>query len=176
MPCLLLCALASPAPALQLETLAVSRDDGVYHVVVNVLIDAAPARVRALLLEASTLPLLDHSVRSARATEAAGGQRVESQLEECLFGICRHLLHVQQVTASGNEITAQTLAVPGSSFRSGIAHWQLTAEGQGTRLIFTADTEPDLWLPPFIGPRALMRHLREKTETSLYALERLARE
>ncbi|MDO9451816.1 MAG: SRPBCC family protein [Stagnimonas sp.] len=173
---LLLCLCSTHTLALQLQTLEVSRDDTVYHVVVDVLIEAAPERVRARLLDVSALPQLDPSLKSARATEEAGGMRVESELEECLFGICRRLFHVQQVVAVGNEITAQTLAVQGSSFRSGVAHWQLTAEGAGTRLLFTADTEPDVWLPPFIGPSALMRQLKVKTLASLQNLERLARE
>lgn len=173
---LLLCLSSANALALQLETLEVSRDETVYHVVVNALIEASPERVRAQLLNVSALPQLDPSLKSARATEEAGGTRVESELEECLFGICRRLFHVQQVVSHGNEITAQTLAVQGSSFKSGVAHWQLTAEGTGTRLLFTADTEPDLWLPPLIGPRALMRQLKVKTLASLQNLERLARE
>jgi len=173
---LLLCVSSANALALQLETLEVSRDDTVYHVVVNVLIEATPQRVREQLLDVNALPQLDPSLKSAHASEEAGGMRVESELEECLFGICRRLLHVQQVVARGNEITAQTLAVQGSSFKSGVAHWQLTAEGIGTRLLFTADTEPDVWLPPIIGPSALMRQLKMKTMASLQSLERLARE
>ncbi len=172
----LLFALCGPAQALQLQTLEISRDEGVYHVLVDVLIAATPARVRAQLLDVRRLPELNPSVKAVRASEEAGGLRVESELEECLFGFCRRLLHVQQVETEGDEISAQTLAVQGSSFKSGIARWQLKAEGEGTRLIFTADTEPDLWLPPLIGPSAVMRQLREKTEASLYALERLARE
>ena len=173
---LLTLALCVPAEALQVQTLEVTHDDSVYHVVVDVLIDAAPDKVRAQLLDVGSLPQLNPSVKTVRATEEAGGLRVESELEECLFGFCRRLLHVQKVETRGDEISAQTLAVQGSSFRSGIARWQIRAEGGLTRLIFTADTEPDLWLPPLIGPTALMRRLREKTEASLYALERLARE
>lgn len=154
----------------------VGRDDTVYHVVVNVLIDAAPERVRAQLLDMRALTKLDASVKTVRASEMTGGLRVESELEECFLGFCRHLLHVQKVTTQGNEISAETLAAPGSSFKSGIAHWQLTAEGQRTRLIFTADSEPDLWLPPFIGPMVVMQKLREKTQASLEVLEQLARE
>lgn len=171
-----LCCSCSAASALQVQTLEVSRDEGVFHVVVDVLIDAEPARVRAKLLDVDVLPQLDPGVKAARATALPDGQRVESELEECLFGFCRRLLHVQKVQSSGDEISAETLPVPGSSFRSGVAHWQLKAEGQGTRLLFTADTEPDLWLPPLIGPPAVLKYLREKTLASLQALERLARE
>lgn len=169
-----MCALQ--ASALQVSTLDVSRDEGVFHVLVNVLIDAPPARVRAVLLDTSKLVQLNPSIKASRASPAGDGQRVELQLEECLLGLCRQLLQVQRVEAHGNEITAETLPVEGSGFKSGIAHWQLTAEGTGTRLMFTADTEPDLWLPPFIGPRAVMKQLREKTQASLETLERLARE
>lgn len=169
--------LAAPvAKPLQVQTLEVSRSEASYRVTVNVLIDAAPERVRATLLDASVFPKLDPSIKAARASESAGGQRVESELEECLFGFCRRLLHVQQVEAQGMQITAQTLPVAGSSFRSGLAQWQLAAEGEATRLIFTADTEPAFWLPPVFGPRALMTQLREKTLASLQVLEQIARE
>ena len=164
------------AQALQVNSLVVSRDQSVYHVVVDVLIDAAPERVKEKLLDMRALPLLNPSVKAVRFSAEAGGQRVESELEECLFGFCRHLLHVQQVELHGNEISAVTLVVPGSSFASGVAHWQLMPEGEGTRLIFTADTEPDLWLPPIIGPAALMKQLREKARASLTVLEQLAHE
>lgn len=172
----LLCLLPFAADALQVHTLVISRDQTVYHVVVDALIDAPSARVRAQLLDIQSLARLDPSVRDVRASDEADGQRVESKLEECLFGFCRTLVHVQLVQASGNEITAQTLAVPGSSFKSGVARWQLTPQGQGTRLLFTADTEPDLWIPPFIGPPALMRQLEAKTRASLHTLEQLSRE
>ena len=173
---LTLCLLSCDVAALEVKTLAVTRDRTIYHVVVDVLIDALPERVRTQLLDMQALPKLNPSVKTVRASALADGLRVESELEECFFGICRALLHVQQVTTRGNEIEAQTLSVPGSSFKSGIAHWQLAAEGQGTRLIFTADTEPDFWLPPFIGPVLVMQQLREKTQASLAVLEQLARE
>lgn len=159
-----------------MQTLEVSRNEAGYRVAVNVLIEAELERVRTTLLDASVFPRLDPSIKAARASASAGGQRVESELEECLFGFCRRLLHVQQVEAEGNEITAETLPVAGSSFRSGLARWQLAREADGTRLIFTADTEPGFWLPPLIGPRALMMQLREKTLASLHVLEQLARE
>jgi len=174
--CLLAAVFAAPVAALQVQTLEVSREASVYHVVVSVLIEAAPERVRAKLLDVSALPLLNPRIKSARAIEEPDGQRVESELEECLFGLCRRLLHVQKLQQHGDEITAQTLAVQGSGFRSGAARWQFTPENAGTRLIFTATTEPDFWLPPIIGPRALMAQLREQTLVSLQTLERLARE
>jgi carbon monoxide dehydrogenase subunit G len=173
--CLLLC-LPLAAMAVDERQLEVSREGRVYHVVVDALIDAPPQRVKAQLLDISKLTLLNPSVTAARATEVAGGMRVESELEECLFGFCRRLLHVQQVETHGDEITAQTLAEPGASFSSGKAHWRLSPEGTGTRLEFSAETEPNLWLPPVIGPMALMRQLREKTRDSLLTLERLSRE
>lgn len=171
-----LCICSLPVRALQTDVLEVSRDAGVFHVVVNVLIDASPALVQAVLLDTSKLSLLDPGVRATRVRAEGDGQRVEMDIHECLFGFCRQFLQVQQVEVRGNEITARTLPVEGSGFRSGIAHWQLSAEGEGTRLIFTADTEPDLWLPPLIGPRVVMKQLREKTLASLETLERLARE
>ncbi len=175
---LLLALLAMPSmgTALQVQVLEVSRDRSVYHIVVEALIDAPPARVRALLLDVDALPRINPSIKRATAVALADGFRVSCELEECLLGFCRSLLQVQTVRAVGNEINAETLPVEGSSFKSGIARWQLSAAGQDTRLLLTADTEPDVWLPPFIGPRAVMGHLREKTLSSLQVLEQLARE
>ena len=168
--------LATPAAALELTTLAVSHQGPVYHVVVDVRLDAPLPRVRAALLDVQALTQLDPSVTAARSAPMTGGTRVESEIEECLLGICRRLMHVQRVVAQDNTIRAETLPVTGSSFRSGIAHWQLTAEGEGTRLVFTADTEPDLWVPPWIGPPLVLNKLRDKTRSSLEKLEQLARE
>lgn len=172
----LLCGMPLSATALQINSLDVSRSGGVYHVQLDALLDAPLAQVRATLLDASAMLQLDPSLKSATATEEGDGLRVQSEVEECLFGLCRRLLHVQRVQASGNSIRAQTLAVLGSGFRSGAAHWQLDAEGERTRLIFTADTEPDLWVPPLIGPARVIRHMREKAEKSLHNLEKLARD
>lgn len=172
----LLCAAPWRLSALEIRTLDVSRSEGVYQVQLDALIDAPLPRVRAVLLDASAMLQLDPSLKSATATEESDGLRVQSEVEECLFGLCRRLLHVQKVQASGNSIRAQTLAVQGSGFRSGTAHWQLDAEGERTRMIFTAETEPNLWVPPLIGPPTVIRHMREKAQLSLQNLEQLARE
>lgn len=172
----MLCGFSAAASALQVDVLEVSRDQSVYHVVVDVLISAPPERVRTTLLDVNALRQLNPSIKGAHASQEPDGLRVTSELEECLFGFCRQLLHVQKVQTQAFEITAETLTVPGSSFKSGIARWQLTPQGQDTRLLFTADTEPDVWLPPVVGPRMVMKQLREKTLASLHTLERLASE
>ncbi len=173
---IVLACLAANASALSINALHVTRDQSVFHIVVDALIDADAAAVRAQLLDSNALPQLNPNVKRVRASTEADGERVESELEECLFGVCRRLLHVQKVTTAGNEIAATTLAVAGSSFKGGSARWQLTPVAEGTRLIFTADIEPAFWLPPFIGPRLVMQQLRADTLIALQALERLAHE
>ena len=174
-PALLLLAATLPAEALEVRRLDVRHEGRAYYVETEALIDTPPATVRALLLDTQAMPRINPSVRRVSQRETASGQEVDALLEECFLGFCQTLRHVQAVRVQGDVIESTTLPVEGSGFASGTARCELHAEGAGTRLVFRSRSEPAFWLPPFIGPLAVMRQLKAKARLSLENLERLAR-
>jgi len=172
---LVLATLLPQAQALDIARLDVTHARGEYRIAVVAQLDAPADAVRAVLLDADTLKALDPTITALRLKpQADGSLRAECEQYECVAGFCRQLLQVQAVTVAAEVIEARTLAVPGGSFKSGQVRWTLNAEGRATRLTIEAASEPDIWLPPFIGPKLMVQHLREKTSASLARLEQLA--
>ena len=69
------------------------------------------------------------------------------------------------------ELVAEVL--PGQSdLKSGRVHWQLRAEGEGTRLFYRSETEPDFWVPAVIGPWMIRRLLLGEVRATTAHIER----
>ena len=62
-----------------------------------------------------------------------------------------------------------------SDFEFSREQWQLSAEGEGTVMIYQFEMEPSFWLPPFIGPYYLKRVLKSGSIRTIQRIEAIAR-
>ncbi|HKT33151.1 MAG TPA: SRPBCC family protein [Gammaproteobacteria bacterium] len=170
--------LAMHAAAARFDTLQVTQQGDSYRIHGEVYLDAVPQAVYAQLIDFPRLPEINPSVRVSRVLKVinAHSQLVYTETAGCVFIFCHTLRQVQRFTELGpQDIVAVT--VPGSGdVKHGRSSWHLQAEGDGTRLSWTVSIEPDFWVPPFIGPRAIENQLRNQALESMQAIERLAEE
>jgi hypothetical protein len=61
-----------------------------------------------------------------------------------------------------------------SDFKFSRERWVLTAEGDGTRMIYEFEMEPAFWVPPVIGPFYIKRALRDGGARAVQRIEVLA--
>jgi hypothetical protein len=58
-----------------------------------------------------------------------------------------------------------------SDLKAGRSEWNFWPEGEATRLSLTVSMEPDFWVPPLLGRRAIRRNLIDGTLQLLEAVE-----
>jgi|GEM_PF-801018 len=108
-----------------------------------------------------------------------GVQRVRADMEGCVLIFCRRLRHVLDVgRAPGSGAWSSAQSVPGDSdVRAGHLSWRTVAVAEDqTRLMLSGWVEPDVWVPPIIGPMAVRRAVERHFRDAMPRLERAARE
>ena len=168
---LLFSILVFPARAGDILSSDVTLEAGQYAVTIDAAINAPLNVVYRSITDYNNLAAINPSIEESRVllVMSPDRHRVRSVIKVCILVFCKRVVQVQDVTrVDGRTVDAVTL--PGDSdFRYGVAHWQLTPEGEATRLHFTQEFIPDFWVPPVIGPWLIQRKLvQEVTETAMY--------
>jgi hypothetical protein len=57
-----------------------------------------------------------------------------------------------------------------------MSEWSFTPDGEGTRVTYFMEMEPDFWLPPFVGPWFLKRTLLRGAPAAIDQIEYLAQQ
>jgi hypothetical protein len=136
----------------------------------DVLLDAPEAGVMAVIHDYDRLRLVFPLVVDSGLLEDFGDgvQRVRAHMEGCVFIFCRRLRHVVDVQRSpGTGAWGSARSVPGESdVRAGHFSWRTgSPTPEQTRLVLSGWLEPDVWVPPLLGPpvvrRAVERHFRQ---------------
>ena len=162
-----------PSAALAGEILAssVNHEGAVYSLSVTARIDAPLDTVYRSITDFDNLAAINPAIEESQllATPAQDMWRVRSVIRVCILMFCKRVKQVQDVTLMEGYAIKAVIVPQGGDFRSGVAHWQLTASGAATEMLFTNTFEPDFWVPPVIGPWLIKRKLtREVAETAMY--------
>jgi hypothetical protein len=151
----------SHARALEIERFDIEKDGRVYYVDMTFTIAAPADDVIAVLTDYGRPDRLNPDVRKQEVISVRGAvTRVQTEVRSCLFVFCRNITLIQDVTVESGTILADI--VPESSdFRSGSMRWSVTGTADNlSRVVYTADMEPDVFIPPLIG-RTLIRKMLE---------------
>jgi len=156
--------------------LKVTQRGGDYQISGDVYLDAAPQEVYAELINFQRLPEINPSVRVSKVLKVinAHSQMVYTETVGCVLIFCRTLRQVQRFTELGPQDIVAVTVLGSGNVKHGMSAWHLQADGDGTRLSWTATCEPDFWVPPFIGPHSIEVQLRSQALESMQAIERLA--
>lgn len=176
--CLLLLA-TTTALAEDVDRLDVGRDGARYRVDLHARLDAPLADAYAVFSDFHNLPKINDAVEAVAPLPAPqpGTERWRTRVRVCVAFFCTHLEQVQDVRhsqdASGYRLDA-TVIPEMSNLRYGKADWRLERCGAQTCLSFSAELEPDFWVPPLLGPWLIGRALRREAHTTAIGIETLA--
>jgi hypothetical protein len=163
-----------------LKTIDVSREHARYHVEADTHLEAPPAAIYKVLLDFDDNrygQISEIYKESAYlAPDSDGTPIVYTRVEGCLLMFCRSMRRVERLeVVTPTFIRSKTLPER-SDFKYSVAEWTLEPEGDGTRVVYEMEMEPDFWLPPFVGPWFLKRTLMRGAPAAIEQIEHLAQQ
>ena len=173
---LLAAAISAPLRAAEIRNLEVHEDQGSYSINFDALMDAPYESIYAIIADPARWPQLSHIVTASEIVgELPGGRRkIRVTFQDCILIFCQtiHKNEALQTTADGN---IDTLAIPEQSdFSYAHEHWQISAKGQGTRILYHAEMTPSFYVPPLVGAYILKAKIRSLLLNVTANLETLA--
>ncbi|QSA96322.1 type II toxin-antitoxin system RatA family toxin [Methylococcus sp. EFPC2] len=169
------CGLGLEADGAEVLNVVVREQQGRYELHSEVLILAPAPEVRALLMDFENLPRINPDLKRVRVLDRKhdGEARLGIVAEFCLLA-CLDLNWVQDVRLQPGGDIAVAIEPNSGDFRQGNGHWRLLPAGTGTRLIYTVELTPNVWLPPVFGPWLMKRKMAVEAVETSRALERMA--
>jgi hypothetical protein len=164
---MLLAAALVHAPALRAQAtdedieVAVKRDGPRVIVDVRLQVAATPAQVWEVLTDYEGAPRFISKLRESRVLSRSADRLVVSQKGTAGFGpFSVELESVREVRLEPLSRT-EARAIGGSAGPSR-ATTQLVARQGGTEIIYHAESEPPVWVPPLIGPAVIESDTRAR--------------
>lgn len=172
-------AIAAATPAATGQPVQVRFDGARMDIHLDVLLAAPESGVIAAIHDYERLGLIFPLVVDSGIEQDFGDgvQRVRAHMEGCVLFFCRRLEHVLDVRrAPGRGAWSSAQSVPAQSdVRAGHFSWRTEAVSRRqTRLVFSGWVEPDVWIPPLIGPPMVRRSVERQFRESMPRLERVA--
>ena len=174
---LMIVCFAGIAAGAELSRVELSNKGNVYTIQLEMDLDVAPRYVRDVLTDYRHIYRLNPSIVDSRVLPSApdGAARVLTRIEGCVLFHCVEVTRVEDVyEKSANELTA--VIVPElSDFWSGKALWRIAREGDRSRLVYEAQLEPQMFIPPLVGSYFVKKKFREEMVTTFRRIECNAR-
>lgn len=171
-----LIAVAAPAQAIDVRTIDVRFENGLYKVIFVAELAAQPQAVGKVLTDYPHYPLLDQRIEDSHMVESTGGAppRLYTKLRGCLNRLfCRSMVRVENLQQSPGELTAT--AIPGlSDVHTSVTHTNWQASEKGTRVTYSLELDPKFWVPAFYARRAMLETMRSGTVAMFTSVERVA--
>ncbi len=147
-----------------------------YTVEMNARMDTTAAKAYAVFTDYARLVEINDAIIKAELIDGApeGKQRIHTQVRVCVMGICRVFDQVQDMRKAPPEHLEADVVPELSNLKFGRANWRIWDEDGRARLYFSAEVEPDFWVPPIVGPWLIKRKLESEAEQTANGIERLA--
>jgi hypothetical protein len=179
-PCAtLLVALALGAPsalALEVVSLETRVTDGGYRVMLEALLDAPAEQVARVLTDYAGYIALDPRIRKSEVIGAtpAGDLLVHTRIVACAAFFCRSVARVEQVRRREGRLLADVVPER-SDLRWGWASTDWSDVDGRTRVRYTAEFQPDFWVPAVVARSYASTTLKESVLQLFRNVEERAR-
>lgn len=168
------------AAAATIDELDVTRQRGRYSLEANARLDATPESIYAVLtdFDDNAYSRISRVYKESRYLEPAadGTPIVYTRMEGCALWHCMTLERTERLETQAPYWIKSTVLPEGSNFKHSTSEWVLEPDGEGTKMVYKLEMEPDFFVPPVIGPWYLKRTLSQGGQRAVVRIERLARE
>lgn len=174
----LLAGTAAPVQAIDIETIDVRYENGLYQVRLVAELAAQPQSVARVLEDYARYPELDIRIEESRLIAAPPGApvRLYTKLKGCLGGLfCRSMVRIETLQQNPGELIAT--AIPDlSDVHMSVARTLWQASPKGTRVTYSLTLDPKFWVPALFARHAMLETMRTGTIAMFTSVERAARE
>jgi len=168
------------AAAAAIDELDVTRERGRYSLEANARLDATPESIYAVLtdFDDNAYARISRAYKESRYLEPAadGTPLVYTRMEGCMLWHCMTIERTERLETDAPRWIKSTALPEGSNFKHATSEWVLEPDGDGTKMNYKIEMEPDFFVPPIIGPWYLKRTLSQGGLRAVTRIERLARE
>ena len=167
---------SAPLPALEVLRLDAASSGGIYTIDAELVIDAPPAAVHAVITDYEHLTSLSPRIEESRVLEKEpNATLVFTRVEGCFAFFCRTFDRVERVVEFGPDHVEATTLPDQSDVGFGKVVWVLHASGENaTRVEYYTALEPTFWVPPLVGRIALRRSMEAEAMRMFGNIETLA--
>ncbi len=147
-----------------------------YTVSFEVVLDAERSKVWQIMTDYERLPRVSKIIVESRVLkqEDTNRHRVGVTLEACVLIFCKTVKRVVDIEAWPQQEILVTEDPAQSDFRYAVERWRVVAEGEKTRLFYSAEMVPDFFIPPLIGPWVVKYFLQREIKATALQVEALA--
>ena len=168
------------AAAATIDDLEVTKEGGRYSLEAHAQLDATPESIFHVLtdFDDNAYSRISRAYKESRYLEPAadGTPLVYTRMEGCLLWHCVTLERTERLETREPQWIKSTALPEQSNFKHATSEWLLEPDGDGTRMTYRVELEPDFFMPPVIGPWYLKRTLSQGGQRAVTRIERLARE
>lgn len=168
------------AAAATIDELDVWRKRGLYSLEAEARLDATPESIYAVLtdFDDNAYSRISRVYKESKYLPPApdGTPIVYTRMEGCLLWHCVTLERTERLETDPPYYIKSVALPEGSNFKRSSSEWLLEPDGDGTRMTYKLQMEPDFFVPPIIGPWYLKRTLEKGGLRAVVRIERLARE
>jgi len=154
------------AHCVELVEVRVDVEDGRYHVFGQSRIDASPEFIYATLMDYDNFHKLAEGIADTGylPPDESGRLLAYTQFKSCVLFFCKTIEKTERIEGNPHD-SIHTQAIPElSDFIFNKSDWLIERVGDETILTYSAEFEPDFWIPPLIGPWAVRRKLIQTAE------------
>jgi hypothetical protein len=169
------------AAAATIDELDVMKQKGRYELEAYARLDATPRAIYAVLtdFDENAYSRISRAYKESRYLDkpaADGTPLVYTRMEGCMLWHCMTLERTERLETDPPHWIKSTALPESSNFKHATSEWMLEPDGDGTRMTYKLELEPDFFVPPVIGPWYLKRTLSQGGQRAVTRIERLARE
>lgn len=168
------------AASATIDGLEVERERGRYLLEAEAWLDATPESIFAVLtdFDDNRYSRISRAYKESRYLQPAadGTPLIYTRMEGCALWHCMSLERTERLETEAPRRIKSVVLPESSNFKHSISEWLLEPNGDGTKMIYTLDMEPNFFVPPLVGPWYLKRTLAQGGLRAVARIERLARE
>ena len=160
---MLTCIACSAIHALEIHQLDVRQQDNRYRLLAESSISAPPEYIHAILLDFDNFHRLTGGIVETRyVNDADSDSRLGyTRIESCVWFFCKDFERVERIDSVPPKLFRTEAIAERSDFEVYWSEWRLVDEADGTRIFFSAQLQPDFWIPAVIGSWAVRRKLED---------------
>ena len=168
------------AAAATIDTFDVQKQKGIYSFEAHARLDATRESIYSVItdFDDNAYSRISRVYKESRYLEPAadGTPLVYTRMEGCMKKRCISFARTERLETDAPRWVKSTALPELSDFKHATSEFVLERDGDGTKMFYRSEIEPDFFVPPLIGPWYLKRTVSKGALRAVTRIEGLARE